>query len=548
MGKINVEFLAADLRAIRNQRKNSRKHCVNLVLERLGYAYSKSVSIEQFDAILIRAIDQHLGKSIEADVLLMSFGLLQGYYYNNIKSIGARRVKYLTESNYLSADSPEGGPYIDATDELKGKLEERLRRAEDRLTESLAMFLSEQKIEDYIKENIAPTAIPQPSYILLAHGLEPALTDDDDGVLFPDTPPDDEEVAPDDELTGSGETSEQNELKEDLSADEPKAPPPDTPPEENPPPDESEVPPSDPPPNPQRTHIWQFSIGSIININKKSQVNANLSWVKNPIFSIVVIIVAVMACMRLFHPSAPPAEEPTIQNNVLIPGEIQQLIIVMPSGESVDELLEYITSDPSLITVSPSGFLMAHQGQPGETSRTAEIQVLGETGVIATESYTVDFTRESFDPPVDDINDFVPDFSVTQKIRIAGDTEWHNYVDAKVGDELEIQFEYRNISEAEHVNVAVKDILPTNLEYIAGSTTLYTVKTPEGASKGQDGLVGNGIYIGTYGSGSNAYIRFRVRVIDTNLADGVTSLVNWSQACVNGVTLQDFATVRVTKE
>ena len=53
---------------------------------------------------------------------------------------------------------------------------------------------------------------------------------------------------------------------------------------------------------------------------------------------------------------------------------------------------------------------------------------------------------------------------------------------------------------------------------------------------------------GSYGAGSNAYIRFTVRVVDENLADGVTGLVNWSQACVDGVTLQDFATVRVSKE
>lgn len=142
---------------------------------------------------------------------------------------------------------------------------------------------------------------------------------------------------------------------------------------------------------------------------------------------------------------------------------------------------------------------------------------------------------------------FDPEFRVSQKIRIAGDTEWHNYVDAKVGDELEIQFEYRNISDEQHSNVAVRDLLPTNLEYIPGSTTIYTAKYPDGVSINQDDLVESGIYIGTYGSNSNAYIRFRVRIIDTNLADGVTGLVNWSQACVNNITLQDFSTVRVTK-
>ena len=60
--------------------------------------------------------------------------------------------------------------------------------------------------------------------------------------------------------------------------------------------------------------------------------------------------------------------------------------------------------------------------------------------------------------------------------------------------------------------------------------------------------VAGGIGIGSYGPGANAYIRFTVRVVDTDLVDGVTSLVSWSQASVDDITLQDFATVRVHKE
>lgn len=318
----------------------------------------------------------------------------------------------------------------------------------------------------------------------------------------------------------------------------------------------------DSPPNPQRTHTWQFSIGSIININKKSQVNANLSWVKNPIFSIVVIIVAVMACMKLFHPPAPPTEgvssAPTIVvvngDILLTPNSLFGLNAAVLPVEDADAILRYVSSDPDVVAVGEhNGMLQAPASHSAGGVQTADITITDESGATTTKTVAVDFdlpgnTSNSGPGHNIQLDDFVPDFSVTQKIRIAGDTEWHNYVDAKVGDELEIQFEYRNTSEEEHVNVAVKDILPANLEYVAGSTTLYTVKTPEGAPRDQDGLVENGIYIGTYGSGSNAYIRFRVRVVDTNLADGVTGLVNWSQACVNGVTLQDFATVRVTKE
>lgn len=145
---------------------------------------------------------------------------------------------------------------------------------------------------------------------------------------------------------------------------------------------------------------------------------------------------------------------------------------------------------------------------------------------------------------------FDTDFRISQHIRLKGDTEWHNYVDAEVGDEIEIQFQYQNTDRREntHENVSVRDVLPSNLEYVAGSTILYNAKSPDGVSIDQDDITANGIYIGSYEIGANAYIRFTVRVVDTNLADGITGLVNWSQACVNDITLQDFATVRVHKE
>lgn len=310
-----------------------------------------------------------------------------------------------------------------------------------------------------------------------------------------------------------------------------------------PPVDEPDAIPPQPPKQAKTRKSWNIKHSVVFQIR---DININIQP-KQLLLSTIVLLLLVLAGVFAYDYFHRPTENAPVSNEPLAPGEIRQIVIVVPSEESVNGLLKYISSDPDIIDVSSSGFLMACQNQPGESSRSAEIQVLDETGIIATESYIVDFTKDSYDPPVDDINDFEPDFSVNQKIRIVGDTEWHNYVDTKVGDELEIQFEYRNTSEYEHINVAVKDVLPANLGYIPGSTTIFTAKYPDGVSIDQDDLVKNGISIGTYGSGSNAYIRFRVRVVDINLVDGVTGLVNWSQASVNGVTLQDFATVRVTQ-
>lgn len=143
---------------------------------------------------------------------------------------------------------------------------------------------------------------------------------------------------------------------------------------------------------------------------------------------------------------------------------------------------------------------------------------------------------------------FDTDFRISQKVRLAGDDTWHNYVDAKVGDKIEIQTQYKNTDfrNNTHTNVAMKAVLPKNLKYISGSTLLFTTATPNGLKK-EDGIAGNGIYIGTYGKNSNAYVRFTAEVVDENLACGTTGLVNWVQGGVGDVTIQDFATIRVAK-
>lgn len=144
---------------------------------------------------------------------------------------------------------------------------------------------------------------------------------------------------------------------------------------------------------------------------------------------------------------------------------------------------------------------------------------------------------------------FDTDFRVIQKVRLLGDNTWHNYVDVKVGDIIELQAQYKNTDfrDNTHENVAIKAILPKNLKYVSDSTLLFTTITPDGMKK-EDGIASNGIYIGTYGANSNAYVRFTAEVVDENLADGITGLVSWVQASVGGVTIQDFSTIRATKE
>lgn len=147
---------------------------------------------------------------------------------------------------------------------------------------------------------------------------------------------------------------------------------------------------------------------------------------------------------------------------------------------------------------------------------------------------------------------FDDDFSVKQKVRIVGgeDETFKDAVDANIGDIVEFQFEYRNTSDDVHHDVAVRDILPKSLQYIAGSTRFYTANYPDGAKIDQDNIVSNGLNIGNYATGANAFIRFRAEVVGDTMAYGTNELVSWAQvqAGTEQHIIQDHAKVYVVKK
>ena len=145
---------------------------------------------------------------------------------------------------------------------------------------------------------------------------------------------------------------------------------------------------------------------------------------------------------------------------------------------------------------------------------------------------------------------FDTEYTIEQKVRLAGGgkDDWADTVNAKVGDVIEFRIGYENTSNESQADVAIKDILPENLEYVAGSSVIKNFNHPNGAKIVQDSLVENGIRIGSYGAGANAYIYFTAEVVDENLDQGLNVLTNWSQAGVEDKTIQDSVEVRVQND
>lgn len=139
------------------------------------------------------------------------------------------------------------------------------------------------------------------------------------------------------------------------------------------------------------------------------------------------------------------------------------------------------------------------------------------------------------------------EFLVETKVRLADseDTTWQDTIDAQVGDKVEFQFQYLNTSTANQAGVVMRDLLPSNLRYVEGSTILYNGNHPNGLNADTDDVINGGVNVGSYDANANAFIRITAEVVDDNLACGGNTLINWAQVRVGDITIQDSAQVIV---
>lgn len=147
------------------------------------------------------------------------------------------------------------------------------------------------------------------------------------------------------------------------------------------------------------------------------------------------------------------------------------------------------------------------------------------------------------------------EYTIDQKVRIVDSEkkDWEDVIKAKVGDKVQFRVEYRNTSNLEgekgwQNGVGIKDILPANLRYVSGSTTLVNSSNKNGLTITNDYVVGdNGLYIGNYAPGTNAILYFIAEIVDDDLAEGVNTITSWAQAGVGSKTIQDNASIILYK-
>lgn len=151
------------------------------------------------------------------------------------------------------------------------------------------------------------------------------------------------------------------------------------------------------------------------------------------------------------------------------------------------------------------------------------------------------------------------EFEVDVKARLAGtEDEFAETIEAEVGDKIEFQIHYQNTVPVSdnteknerntQYNVMIRDILPENMVYVAGTTCLNNSNHEDGELLSVDGdIFADGSNIGNYLPGASGWIRFTAEIVDKSLTAGDNTLVNWAQVSVGSMVHQDHTKTVVQK-
>lgn len=554
---IDSDELFEKMKKIRNA--SNRKEISQKIMYLLEYEKHEDASQDDLDALLIWSIEQHFGHSINADILLVAFGLLDGYHYSQA-NLGERRGEYLINSNVAKIVLKIDEDYVNVSVVRQKKIRNwNLRQAEDTRIKGLADFLTKylmnhdvDSLMSNLKKNHTAT-LPKPSYLLYKDARIPkTVNDEDSGTL--------EQKAA---LDAREDPQSQNRLHPEIES-KPKS--------------QQESPDTEPSSSPgqelprekcddksilKKLRIFvKIALDSTFFSHNTTNIHFNIfnpspTDSKRRQMSVLYCCIMIALLLLIFggyhfirQRTMPPVSElfPTADEIILSPNQIYELKVAILPDEAVGAPLNYVSLNPTVATVSNKGFVLAHDIPQGAGCYTTDILIQAESGVTATKPVTVKISDDvSFPPVVSDIDNYKPGFTIEQEVRLAGDKEWRSEIDAKVGDRVEFLITYKNTSSEVQRDVMLQDILPKNMCYIPDSTFIYN-GDHNGWLMTDDKITDTGVNIGNYSPGVTAHVRFTAEIIDNTLQHGGNVLRNWSQCSISPASLQDYTIVYVHKD
>lgn len=122
-----------------------------------------------------------------------------------------------------------------------------------------------------------------------------------------------------------------------------------------------------------------------------------------------------------------------------------------------------------------------------------------------------------------------PNFTLKKQVRKVGDSEWKDRIVANLGDRIEYNIAYQNTGTVRQENVVIRDAMPKTMEFVGGSTIMINSHVPGGEAQ-PDGIVTNGLNIGSYASMGNAGLKYEAIISGDLEKCGLNELVNYATA------------------
>ena len=140
--------------------------------------------------------------------------------------------------------------------------------------------------------------------------------------------------------------------------------------------------------------------------------------------------------------------------------------------------------------------------------------------------------------------------SIDKQVSTDGE-KYRESANLKPGEEAYFQLTIRNTGDVALTNAVIKDVLPEGLTLVPGSVQLRANESTTWDTISDD-IIGNGINLGTIGTGNVVYVRYKVKAGDNFDCTGQEltnhATLTYDSSVATGDTKEDEITVTVKKE
>lgn len=139
-------------------------------------------------------------------------------------------------------------------------------------------------------------------------------------------------------------------------------------------------------------------------------------------------------------------------------------------------------------------------------------------------------------------------FTINKQVRKVGETTWNESQTVNAGDNIQYLITYKNTGTTVQNDVVIKDTLPKNVTYVAGTTILKNGTNPTGIKVSDNVVTSNGINIGSYAPNAVAYVMFNAKVADSSALEcGTNTMTNLGRVETNNGSKEDTTVITVVK-